>query len=239
MKVFESVMTYLPLLYLYVTSTVLGSVYHARSLTALRPYTVLVFLLANYCVHRFHLRRAIIKTALHARIWGACTAAMFGIIANCAHELLFHEHHFASTHNLGWSLVYICTIWYSAYRKPSEVLLVYCNTAFLLVPINRVWQINLHLYTVFITVSIFLMYSKCERETQADRSLEKLPLLRYFMYLRIHDGLIWVGVAQLYLEYYRRYLPEMQAAHEIAVLLEDAESGVRKQQQELELETQE
>jgi hypothetical protein len=57
-----------------------------------------------------------------------------------------------------------------------------------------------------------------------DASLTVLPLIRYFPYLRVQDELILIGFIQLYIEYYQRYIPEIQAAKEIERDLEIDES---------------
>lgn len=210
-KLYESAYTYLPFIYLYVASTVVAVFYHSLDpfYVHYRPYTVLILILVNTSVFRYYKNGNIVRSILHKQTWKCCTYATNGIIANLVHEMVFTDHHFNHYHhNAGWSSIYLGLVLIFGYKMKSITALTLVNIAFLLVPIKRVWQINLHVYTIFVSISIYMLYSKCRAETLIDNTVVLLPLLRYFPYLRVQDELIWVGIIQLYVEYYQRYIPE-------------------------------
>ena len=39
---------------------------------------------------------------------------------------------------------------------------MFIHLMFLFIPIKRIWQINLHVFTLLISASIYLMYSKID-----------------------------------------------------------------------------
>lgn len=220
-RLYESTYTYLPFLYLYLISTAIGSVYHANDtqLVLYRPYTVLLFLLINTMVYRYYKSKVIIRSLIHKLSWKCVTYAVYGILLNLVHEMVFHDHHFDRFHyNMGWSALYlILTLVFGYYAKSQEAL-TFLHLAFLFIPIKRVWQVNLHVFTLLISSSIYMMYSKIEKNTLGDTLLHRMPLIRYFPYLRVQDEFIWVGFVQLYIEYYQRYIPDMEVAKDIEEL---------------------
>lgn len=218
MKLYESAYTYVPFIYLYLCSTAIGMLYHADSpaLVRARPYTVLSFLLLNVFVYRFYKRTKLVRFALHRHFWKTCTLAFFGIIINNIHELMFRDFHFGdSRHNAGLSGVYLGLLLFLGYWIRSDTAVMYLNIAFLFFPIKRVWQVNLYIYVIYVTLAIFLTYSKCTPRSIIDDRLQFRPVLKFFPYLRLHDFFILVGILQLYIEYRRRYVPDQASSAEI------------------------
>lgn len=218
MKLYQSAYTYLPFVYLYMTSTVVGTIYHSADpkFVRYRPYTVLVMLLVNTMVHRFYKNKLIVRSMLHKTTWKCVTNTIYAIVENLVHEMVFSDHHFNHYHhNMGWSVLYLSLTLITGYALSSSDALSLLHLAFFLVPIKRIWQVNLYMFTIFVSCSIYMTYSKCKDDHLVDTHLQRMSLLRYFPYLRIQDELVWVGFVQLYLEYYQRWLPEMRAAAEI------------------------
>lgn len=226
----ESTYTYLPFIYFYLISTAISLVYHNENqyLVRHRPYTVLVFLLINTAANRYYKTKSIIRNILHKHTWKAVTLAVYGILGNLVHEMVFHYNHFdgITYNNHIWSALYVTAVVILGYWYRNDELLMLANIVFLFVPINRTWQVNLHVYTIYITLSIYMMYSMCTKTTKMDTQLQKLPLVRYFAYLRVQDNFIMVGVVQLGLEYYMRYVPDSKTVAEIdAALTFDPKDG--------------
>lgn len=222
-KLYESAYTYLPFLYLYLVSSAVAVIYHSDNPTFVRyrPYTVLVFLMVNTMVHRYYKTKTIIRSMVHKQAWKCCTFVVYGIMGNLTHEMVFHDHHFdIYHHNIGWSFLYLALILIMGYYFKNSTGLIITNLAFLFIPVKRIWQINLHMYTLLTSMSIYMLYSKCDNSMLMDASVTILPLIRYFPYLRVQDEMIIVGFIQLYIEYYQRYIPEMKAAKDIEKDLE-------------------
>jgi hypothetical protein len=229
MKLYESAFTYIPFIYLYVCSMAMGMLYHSETpwLHRGRPYVVLSFLLLNLGVYRFYRSTRLVRFALHRHFWKTCTLALGGIIVNNVHELMFRDFHFGdSRHNLALSAVYILLHVAVSYYARSDGATLYLNVAFLFFPIKRVWQVNLYIYVLFVTVAIFLIYSKCTPRSIVDETIQYRPVLRFFPYLRVHDYLIWVGAVQLYLEYRHRYVPDSASVAEIERIIDEESKEV-------------
>jgi len=221
-RLYESTYTYLPFVYLYLFSAAIGFIYHANDtrIILFRPYTVLCFLLINTIVYRYYKSKLILRSLIHKLSWKCVTHAVYGILLNLVHEMVFHDHHFDRYHyNIGWSALYLIFTLVFGYYIKSQESLTFLHLAFLFIPITRVWQVNLHVFTLLISSSIYMMYSKIERNTLSDSLLHRMPIIRYFPYLRVQDELIWVGFVQLYIEYYQRYVPDMEAAKDIEELI--------------------
>jgi len=221
-KIYESSYTYLPFIYLYILSGTIGTIYHASNpiLIQYRPYTVLIFVIINTIVYRFYKSKYIIRSVIHKITWKAACFVIFGILANLTHEMVFEDHHFVSyNHNVSWSILYLIFTFLAGYYFRSTDMLHILHLLFFLVPIKRVWEINLNVFTMLVSISLYMIYSKIGPQNVSNNNLVSLPLIRYFTYLRIQDELILIGVLQLYIEYYQRYLPDMQAAKDIEELI--------------------
>lgn len=229
MKLYESVYTYVPFIYLYLCSTGMGTLYHSENtvLHSVRPYTVLSFLLLNIFVFRYYKSTIWVRFALHRHFWKACTLAFFGIIVNNVHELMFRDFHFTEyRYNMGLSTIYMVLLLVTGYWLRSDTAVMYLNIAFLFFPIKRVWQVNLYIYVLYVTVAIFLTYSKCTPRSIVADGIQFRPVLKFFPYLRVHDFFIWVGFIQLYIEYRRRYIPDAASVAEIERIIGEESSKV-------------
>ena len=227
-KLYETTYTYLPFIYLFSITAALSILYHSPdpTLQVYRPYTVLWFILVNTLVYRYYKSPSIIRCLIHKITWKCVTNVVFGIVGNLVHEMVFHDHHFDQYHhNLGWSALYLLSMLLGGYALKSPEALTVLNIVFLFVPIKRVWQVNLYAFTMFVSISIFMTYSKASSKTLGDNDLQRMPLMRYFPYLRIQDELIWVGFVQLYIEYYQLFMPDMEAVASIEETLKSIEVG--------------
>jgi hypothetical protein len=212
-KLYESAFTYLPFLYLFAMTTAVAEFYHSENeyLVRHRPYTVLVFMLINTFAYKFFKNSTIIKSATHGHTWKCVILATYGILVNLVHEMVFHYNHFDEKvlHNHLGSAFYILCVLISGYVYMNEDALRLVNILFLFVPINRTWETNLHMYAVYVALSIYLLFRVHPHKSQIDPSVEKMPLLRYFCYLRVQDSFIACGVLQLLFENYantQRYI---------------------------------
>jgi hypothetical protein len=210
----------------------LGMLYHSDTplLQRGRPFTVLTFLLLNLWVHRYYRAVPLVRFALHRHFWKTCTLALAGIIANDVHELMFRDFHLHGTwYNVGLSALYVLIHLVVGYYFRSDSGTLYVHVAFLFFPIKRVWQVNLYIYVLFVTVAIFLIYSKCTPRSLVDEQIKYRPLLKFFPYLRLHDMFIWVGILQLFLEYRNRYIPDTASAAEIERIIDETNKALENE----------
>lgn len=231
MKLYESAFTYLPFLYFYVSSVLFGVLYHYPELKLYKPYVVLVFTLVNTISYRFYNITKVAKFYLHRHFWKAATLCFFGVLIANTHELLFHEFEIKEFgYNMLISGFYVLIMHIVTYfnNSYSDNAALYTNIFFLFFPIKRVWQVNLYIYVVFVTALIFLTYSKCTPRSIIEEPLEFRPLLKLFVYLRVHEIYILVGFIQLYLEYRRRYVPDEASVAEIERIISDTNESVAK-----------
>lgn len=221
MKLYESAYTYFPFLYLYFFSSFFGALYHNLTLELYQPYIILVFTLFNTLVFNIHDTDIIIKHAVHRHIWQTITLCIYGIMLNNTHTEMLRDFHFTTDSvNFCVSSLYIVLIWVVTYYYEYIGGGVVINMIFLFFPLQRVWQINLYMYVVYTTLGIILMYRRIKISLLEDMKIYINPVVKFFMYLRIHDYLIFMGVFQIYLEYYKSILPEKRAMENIAKVLE-------------------
>jgi hypothetical protein len=95
-------------------------------------------------------------------------------------------------------------------------------------PLSRVWQINLYMYIVYTTLSIILMYRRLKVSSLKDPAYHILPVVKYFMYLRLHDFFILLGILQLYIEYYKSILPDIRERDELLKFLAEERTKIHK-----------
>lgn len=222
MKLYESAYTYFPFLYLYFLSTMFGALYHSTALTLYQPYVILVFSLINTGVFYIHDTDIIIKHTVHRHIWKTVTLSIFGIMVNNIHTEMLRDFHFASDGvNLGMSCLYVALIIVMTYYYEYIGGGIIVHLVFLFFPLRRVWQVNLYMYVVYTTLAIILMYRRIRQSSLKDMSIHIIPVVKFFMYLRLHDFLIIMGAFQIYLEYYKSTLPEKRAVEHIAKIMED------------------
>lgn len=129
---------------------------------------------------------------------------------------MFRDFHFDdSRYNMVLSGVYVFFILVVGYYIRSDTILLYVNIVFLFFPIKRVWQVNLYIFVLYVTAAVFITYSMCTPRSILDEPIQFRPLLKFFVYLRVHDFYIFVGLIQLYLEYRRKYVPDNASVMEI------------------------
>jgi hypothetical protein len=229
MKLYESAYTYFPFLYLYVLSIVFGTLYHNTTLTLYQPYIILVFTLINTGVFYVHDTDVIIKHAVHRHIWKTVTLSIFGIMMNNVHTEMMRDFHFTSDNvNLTVSAVYVILMWITTYYYEYIGGGIILHLTFAFFPLMRVWQVNLYMYVVYTTLAVILMYRRIKVSSLHDISIHVNPVIKFFMYLRLHDYLVVLGVFQIYLEYYQSTLPEKRAVEHISHMIEVERQRYRK-----------
>lgn len=221
MKLYESAYTYFPFIYLYFVSVVFGALYHNVALTLYQPYIVLVCTLINTGVFYIHDTDTIIKHAVHRHIWKTVTLSIYGIMVNNIHLEMLRDFHFTSDNvNLIVSFVYATSILTMSYYFEYIGGGILIHLVFLFIPMQRVWQVNLYMYVVYTTLAIILMYRRIKVSSLNDLSIHVNPVVKFFMYLRLHDLFIVVGTLQIYIEYYKSTLPEKRALENISKTIE-------------------
>lgn len=222
MKLYESAFTYLPFIYLLLSSAFFGILYHNANLIPKRPYTVLVFFLFNTFVYKYYPHKKLVRFSLQKHFWKTCSLAFYAILVNNIHELLFFQFHFKDvSFNLIFSFLYVFIMFISSYVLKSDSMTLYTNILFLFFPIKCVWQINLYVYTLYVTCAIFLTYSCCTPKSIIKNEIKLRPIIKFFPYLRIHDAFILAGLLQLFIEYKWRYIPDQASADEIERILQE------------------
>lgn len=225
MKVYESAYTYFPFLYMYVVASAFGSLYHNPSLVLYQPYVVLVFMLINSAVNFMHDRGGTaIKHTVHRHIWKTVTISIFGILMNNIHTEMFRDFHFSGGSgniNLVVSAVYMTSMFITVYYFKNNSAAVMVHIVFAFFPLRRVWQVNLYMYIVYTTLAVILMYRRIRVSALDGPAVEiqVAPVIKFFMYLRLHDYLIVFGAVQIYLEYFQSVIPELEAVQHISEIM--------------------
>ena len=229
MKIYESPYTYIPFFYFYLIGSLFGVFYHQESIQSYQPYVIWVFTLINTFVYYLHDTDVIIKHTIHRHIWKTVTVAIFGILMNNIHTEMFRDFHFES-HNLNMfvSLLYSMSLISSVYYLDYLGLSITIHIIFGFFPLSRVWQINLYMYVVYTTLSIILMYRRLQIRSLKDATYHIRPVVNYFMYLRLHDFFIMLGVLQLYLEYYKSVLPDVRERAELIKFLNEERPNIHR-----------
>lgn len=206
--------TFIPFIYLFIVSNTFGRIYHAEATGMYQPYVVLIFFIVNSFVYSFRTHPVLIKNIVHYHIWKTCTYAVFAVLLNHVHIEMFAAFHFVdNTANFVVSCFYIFFIVLQSYLYRASVnTLFYTNMAAAFVPLGRVWEINLYMFVVFTSCSIVLTFMRYHKSKLVDPSMHWTPVVRYFMYLRVHDYLVVAGVLQLGIEYYTRIYDQERAA---------------------------
>lgn len=231
MKLYESAYTYFPFLYLYVLSTIFGALYHNDALALYQPYLILIFTLINTGVFYVHDTDRLIKHVVHRHIWKTVTLSIFGIMLNNVHSEMMRDFHFTSDGlNLAVSSVYAVVlsvvIYYFDYIGGGVIV----HLIFAFFPLRRVWQVNLYMYVVYTTLAIILMYRRIRASSLGDPRIHVDPVVKFFMYLRLHDYLIVLGAVQIYIEYYQSTLPEVRAVQHISQVIERERKRFKEEQ---------
>lgn len=221
MKIYESAYTYFPFVYLYVMSTTFGAFYHNSYLARFQPYIIMSYSLVNVFVYYIHDTDRLIKHVIHRHIWKTVTLTIAGIMLNNIHNEMFRDFHFVSHNtNMLVSLFYSVSILVSSYYFNYIGGSVIIHVIFGFFPLSRVWQVNLYMYVVYTTLSIILMYRRIYVRDLNDNSYHIRPVVNFFMYLRLHDMFIVLGILQLYIEYYKSAMPDKRAMEELTSMLE-------------------
>lgn len=228
MKVYESVYTYLPFIYLFFISVIFAEYYHSVK-QIYRPYVLVTTGLVNSVIYHNHPNHSLI----HYHLWKIVTCSMFGILINTIINKELSDFHMDSeTWNVVLSLLYMFIINMSIYYYRSDQFAYITHILFCFVPFQRIWQINLYTYVFLAGVSTVIMFFRCTRGTLTNPSTHKRPLLKYFMYLRIDDYTLIFGVLQLLLDVYETYIPDIEAVKELEKTLGEIKRGMKKNEDE-------
>lgn len=224
MKLYESAYTYFPFVYFYSSVSTFGTIYHSQNYTIYQPFLCLALLLINTYVY-FNIN---VKNVLHRHVWFTVILSVFGVIINNIQTEMFVNFHLASDFaNIFYSMFYQLIIIFIAYRLNNDEYMLITHIIFAFIPFKRVWQVNLYCFLIFITISVIIMFSKCRSSALLNNKLHRKPLLKFFMYLRIHDYLVVLGVFQLFLDLYANYIPEIQAVDEIKKMVDEERQKYR------------
>lgn len=221
-KIYQSKKTYLPFIYLYIFTLFIVNIYHCEYIffDIFRPYLMIFFINLNTLVYRIYKKKLYLKNSLHRNVYESISISIYGILFNLIHEMIFQKHLLLNDiDNIIFSLIYIFLNFVLGYYFKSSESLLYLHLLFLLIPIRRIWRLNIYIYVILITLSTYLLYSKIKTSDIKKKININLPILRYFIYLRIHNELIVLGFFQIYLEYYLSFLPFIKASSEIEELI--------------------
>lgn len=229
MKIYESIVTYLPFLYLYVMATMFGALYHNAGIDFFQPYIVLCFVLVNTFVYYMHDTEALVKAAVHRHVWRTVTMSIYGILINNIHTEMFRDFHFSSWWvNVTVSFLYIFAVSLCRYYFDSDMYITYMHILFLFFPLQRVWQVNLYVYVIFTTFSVIILFRRVAVKDLKSDKLHVKPVVNYFMYLRVYDLFVCFGFIQLYMDLYMSQIPEVRAAEEIHKMMEGHREKIGK-----------
>lgn len=202
MKLYESILTYLPFLYYFITTITYGSLYHYSPIIVFRPYMILTFFVINTLFFIKTKNKNIIKNVLHYHLWQSVTTSLYGILLNNVHhELFINFHMIENVPNLSISILYISIVIF-IWNYMEDIFLLFCTHLIAsFFPLKRVWLVNLYMYVLYTTFSIILLFRRCKRSTLMDKNVYKIPVFKYFCYLRVHEYSVLIGFFQLYVDY--------------------------------------
>lgn len=222
MKLYESVLTYLPFMYFLIFTVLYGSIYHNSQFTYFRPYLILTCGILNAYLRETVLRnRTVVRNILQSHVWMTVITSVFGVLLNNIHHELFSLYHLQDEIlSIALSVIYVCMVSLFMYLDMDSC--VWFHVCALYVPFRRVWVVNLYMYVLFTCVSIILQYRRCKRSTLVDRKTYKRPILKYFGILRVHEYAVLLGFIQLYLDYRESVRIDLATEREITSLVEDA-----------------
>lgn len=229
MKIYESIVTYFPFLYLFTVASLFGGLYHNTGLSLYQPYLVVIFLLINTFVYYAHDTKTIVRTVVHRHVWRTVTLSIYGILINNIHTEMFRDFHFSNwVINIIVSLLYMTCVVVARFYFDNDSYLVYVHIIFTFFPLQRVWQVNLYMYVIFTTLSIILLFRRVLIKDLKSDTIHVKPVLNYFMYLRVYDSCVVLGFFQLYFDLYMSELPEIHAAEEIHRMMDDQREKIGK-----------
>ena len=233
MRLWESTYTVAPFVYLILSSGIFGLIFHAKDLVLYQPYIVLVFILINTIVYYAYDTKKLVKHRIHKHVWQTVTLSMYGILLTNVHTELFRDFHYASeTTNITVSIIYILSIVFAGYYVDSDAACAIINIVFAFFPLRRVWRINMFMYVIFTVLAILIMFRRVKMSELQSDTYNVKPVLRFFMYLRVHDICVPFGILQIYFDYYKSVLPEIKASQDITKILEETHKDLQEQENE-------
>jgi len=221
MKVYESIVTYVPFIYFFVVSSLFGVVYHHDGLQVYQPYTVLVVMLLNGWCYYVTCVLCYFNNIIHKALWQSVIMGVGGILCNNIHlEMMSSFHIHGTGESLFISLIYIVMVFVTRYYLKNRYYTCGCHIIFLFFPLARVWQINLHMYVIYFSLSIVMVYNRIHVDELRSNHLVYIPLVDFFMYLRINDVLVILGFVQLYVDLYLSKMDDVANVEEISQIIE-------------------
>lgn len=222
MKVYESIVTYVPFIYIFILSSIFGTIYHNDKLVLYQPYIILVFILINSVVYYITCEIRYFTNIIHTHVWRAVVVGMYGILVNNIHlELMVNFHIESKWTNSVVSFLYMVGVLVTRYVTKNKYYTTMVHIVFLFFPLARVWQVNLHMYVIYLCFSIVIVFSRIKVDDIKNGTLPLLPLIYYFMYLRVSNTFVVLGLLQLFFDVYTVKLEDYHAAHEISRLINE------------------
>lgn len=202
---YDAVFTHVPFLYMYAVVGAYGSLYHQASTRRFQPFILLATLVCNAAaLAGFHHSPRNGKELIQRQIWRAVCIAVFGVLLNNVHTEMFRDFHINSpAANVGLSALYLGAFLFTRaragapYTAPVHVL-------YLFVPLRRVWQVNLYVYTLAVTGTVLMIFRRVEVRALCGNAILFRPLLDCFIYLRVNEFVSVLALAQITWDFYFR-----------------------------------
>lgn len=233
MKIYEDLAIYLPFVYLLVNAIMIGSFFHSTRLASSQPFVVIFFVITNTlffsAVTNTRKKNHVLKTSIHKSVWKMVLFSVYGILFNDIHLEMFRDHLLDDDKlNVVVSFLYLVSVNVARKWFNKHELVLVANLVFLLIPLRRMWKVNLYMYVLFCSCSIYVTFRRVHaRDVKQDRLHYYVPVLDYFVYNRINDYMVFVGFFQLYSDLYSQNLNDVQEVEVIRdIMLEEKRSLV-------------
>lgn len=234
MKVYENVTTYFPLVYLFLCQLIM-IVYHYTNES---PFVLNSLILLNTYLlyeHPYHSN----SLRLHNHLWKASCLIVYGVLFNEILTKLFENYYMTSElTNVVASALYCLVVFKFAYFHESNYLydvskrdsgqqsssnhsssvedsskwLLFAHVYFGYLPFRQMHQINIHVFVLYCIIHFVMLYhSLGKTKVMMQKHFYRMPLNLFFMYLRVQEWFLVVGVLQLYMEYRKIYHKQNEA----------------------------
>jgi len=219
----------LSIVFLNVVLGCFGTYYHHESAKLFQPYILLSTAVLNgFVMLNVNASPKNGNAVMRRQLWRTCCVAVFGALLNYVHAEMFVNFHIDDEDvNSILSFVYLLLFALSRYFG-NRNLTVYVHVLFLFVPFKRVWQVSLYGYCALVTSAIYFLFKRYPADVLCRTSVLFYPLIDWFVYLRIDNYLVLVGVIQLYIDFFLAMLPLSEATERLVKAIRVERENAKK-----------
>jgi hypothetical protein len=225
MNALNSVLTYIPFVYLLVVAMGMGLFNHVWY-PVYRPYTDMTVFIINVSVFLFNKmkREVLIRNMLVYHLWNCITMAIFAVTINSIHETMFEDFVITDVSTrVGIGIFYFSAVMFFSYGFKSTQTLYVIHVLMLFVNLQRNWLLNLFVFSVSLCVCIVIQFANIEKYEVRRDKLSRDPILKTYQYLTLDIYTLSLVVPHVVGEIYlREIIKKNESDHEFFEFLNDA-----------------